>query len=132
MSVQRILLWVMLVGALIVALWMFVLPRVIFGLACDHEADRQALDAQTDFYCPVNNKIVYDAWGECGLKKECLDPKSGVADGSKFAALGGRLQSKTLYSQGKQVGGWTGYDRDGKANPEGGGYQVPAKPSTQH
>lgn len=127
MSAQRILLWIVLVGLLIAVLWVFIAPRVILGLGCDRQTDRHVLDAQTDFYCPVGNKVTYDAWGECGLKKECLDPKSGMGNGSKFAAMGGRVQSKALYLNGKQVGGWTGYDRQGKARPEGGGYQAPVE-----
>jgi antitoxin component YwqK of YwqJK toxin-antitoxin module len=80
------------------------------------------LDAQTDFFCPDNNKIAYDAWGECGLKKECIDRENGKTDGSKFSAQNGQLQSKAMYEQGRQIGGWTGYDNEGNPLPEDGGY----------
>lgn len=131
-STRRIVLWVVLVVALVAVLWVLILPRLILGLACDREEDRQVLDAQTDFYCPVGNKVSYDAWGECGLKKECLDSKSGANDGSKFAARGGRLQSKALYSQGKRAGGWTEYDREGKAKAGSCGYQAPLESAARH
>ena len=123
---KRMLTAVLAVGALVIAYAMVVVaPQVILTQVCDRETDRKVLDAQSDFFCPAGNEIVYDAWGECGLKKECIDPKIGKADGSKFSAQNGRLQSKALYSQGKQAGGWTGYGADGKALLEDGGYKPP-------
>jgi hypothetical protein len=98
---------------------------------CDREADRKVLDAQPDFYCPRGSQINYEAWSECGLMKVCVDPSSGMKNGSQFAAQGGQLQSKALYSQGKSTGNSTWYDRDGKAHSEGGGYQAPAELSAQ-
>lgn len=132
MNVRYVCLWVMALGLLVVTLWLVVMPRVILRLGCDREGDRKVLDAQMDFFCPAGNKVVYDAWGECGLKKECLAPTTGVVDGSKFVSLGGRLQSKTLYSKGRQTGGWTGYDREGAAISEDGGYLAPVEPPARH
>jgi len=102
-----------------------VAPQVILSQVCDREMDRKVLDAQPDFFCPTGNQVAYDAWSECGLKKECIDPKNSLGDGSFFAAQSGQLHSKALYSQGKKIGGWTGYDADGKALPEDGGYKPP-------
>lgn len=116
---------VLLAGVMAVALAVLVAPWLILAQACDRDADRKVLDAQPDFFCPVGNQVAYDAWSECGLKKECIDPKNGLRDGSFFAAQGGRLHSKALYSQGRELGDWTWYDDDGKALPEGGGYRPP-------
>ena len=117
---------VLVAGVLVVAYAAVVLaPQVILSQVCDRDTDRKVLDAQPDFFCPAGNRVAYDAWSECGLKKECIDPKNGLSDGSKFSAQGGQLKSKALYSQGKEAGGWTGYDDDGKALPEGGGYRPP-------
>lgn len=110
---------------LTVALVVFVAPRLILGLACDREADRKVLDVQPDFYCPTESQVVYDAWSECGLMKVCIDPRTGVKTGSQFAAQGGQLRSKALYSMGKEVDGSTVYDNDGEPLRENGGYKPP-------
>ena len=120
----RALAIVLLALAFVVVLCASVIPKAILALLCDREMDRKVLDAQTDFYCPSGNQVVYDGWSECGLKKECINPKSGMTDGSFFAAHGGQLNSKSLYSQGKKTGGWTWYDNDRRPQPEDGGYQV--------
>lgn len=104
-----------------------VAPQVILAQVCDREADRKVLDEQSDFFCPAGNRVAYDAWSECGLKKECINPKNSLSNGSKFSAQGGQMRSKALYSQGKQADGWTGYDDDGKALPEGSGYRPPPR-----
>ena len=117
---------VLVAGVLVAAYAVVVLaPQVILAQVCDREMDRKVLDTQPDFSCPVGNQVTYDAWRECGLKKECIDRKNGLRDGSFFAAQGGQLRSKALYSQGKKADGWTGYDNDGKALPEEGGYKPP-------
>ena len=118
---------VLLALAFVAILSVSVIPQAILALLCDRKTDRIVLDAQTDFYCPSRNQVVYDGWSECGLKKECINPKSGMTDGSFFAAHGGQLNSKSLYSQGKKTGGWTWYDNDQRPQPEAGGYQVPAE-----
>jgi hypothetical protein len=102
-------------------------PRIVLALLCDRDADRKILDAQSDFFCSENHKIVYDAWSECGLMKVCTDAHSGAKDGSQFAAQGGRLLSKALCSQGRVTSGWTWYDSEGKPHSEKGGYQVPVQ-----
>jgi len=100
-------------------------PQFLLAQVCDREADRKMFDAQSNFSCPVGNQVAYGAWSECGLKKECINPKNGLSDGSLFAAQGGQLRSKALYSKGNKAGGWTSYDKDGKALPEEGGYKTP-------
>jgi hypothetical protein len=117
---------VLLVVALFIAYAVVVVaPQVILAQVCDREADRKVLDAQSDFFCPAGNQVAYNAWSECGLKKECIDSKNGLSNGSKFSAQGGQMRSKALYSQGKEADGWTGYDDGGKPLPQGGGYRHP-------
>lgn len=128
MSTDSRILLGMVLTVLLMAAALFVGPRIILTLACDRDEDRKALDAQTDFVCAEDHKVLYDAWSECGLKKECSDPISGKTDGSYFAAQGGHLQSKSLYSQGRETGGWTWFDSNGKPYPENGGYKSPARP----
>ncbi|WP_147455602.1 hypothetical protein [Solilutibacter pythonis] len=93
----------------------------------DREKDRLVLDQQKDFYCPAGNEIAYEAWSEYGLMKVCVSKDLRVKNGSQFAAQGGQLRSKALYSQGEKAGGWTGYANDGKALPERGGYRSPSQ-----
>jgi hypothetical protein len=123
---KLILTTVLLVGLLVgIYAMVVVAPQIILAQECERETDRKVLDTQKDFFCPAGNQIAYDAWSECGLKKECIDPKSGMRNGSFFAAQGGKMRSKALYSKDKKTGGWTGYNSDGKALPEDGGYKPP-------
>lgn len=102
------------------------LGAVALSGCCDREADRRVLDQQGGFYCPSSNEVVYEAWSECGLMKVCVSRGSRIKQGSQFAAQGGKLRSKSMYSQGERVGGWTGFDNDGKELPEDGGYKPPS------
>ena len=92
---------------------------------CDREADRKALDQQEGFACQEGNQVRYEAWSECGLMKVCINPRTEEKDGSQFAAQEGYVQSKSLYSKGKRVGGLTWLDADGNAYEEDGGYRMP-------
>ncbi len=89
--------------ALLLATLVFVAPRIILGMACDREGDRRALDAEADFVCAHDNKIVYEAWSECGLVKVCVNPNNSSKDGSSFTAQGGHLRTKAKYENGTRI-----------------------------
>lgn len=99
----------------------FSLIGMLIG-CCNRDADKKVLDEQQDFVCGVNNEVAYEAWSECGLMKVCINPRTSEKDGSQFASQGGHLQSKSHYSEGNRLDGWTWYDKDGNANHEAGGY----------
>ena len=126
MSQSKVWIGVVLLTALVMAVCVLLVPKMILDASCDRDSDRDALDSQIDFYCPVGSKVVYAAWSECGLMKVCLDSRN-KRNGSLFAAQGGQLQTKTLYFQGRALRSRTWYDREGKAHIEGSGYQDPNK-----
>ncbi len=98
---------------------------VVISNYCDRDADRKVLDMQQDFVCPAGNHVVYEAWSECGLSKDCIDPSTETSNGSFFTAIGGRLQSKSLYVLGKQVEITTGYDSDKRSVSQHKSYKPP-------
>ena len=103
-----------------------VMLTALLAGCCDRDADRNILDAQTDFYCPTSSKVSYEPWSECGLMKVCIDPGTKKKNGSQFAAQGGKMRSKALYTLGNEVGGWTEYDSNGNTEMKIGGYKAPA------
>ncbi|MEX1826345.1 hypothetical protein [Luteibacter sp. CQ10] len=108
----------------IAVIWVFVIPRAVLSIACDRAADRKAIDEAADFYCPAGNDVSYQAWGECGLMKVCIDPRTKEKNGAFFASQGGRLRVKSLYSSGVDSGGLTTFDNSGKAKEINGGYRI--------
>lgn len=94
-------------------------------VGCSGKDDRGVLDNERDFFCPQAGHIEYKPWGENGLMKVCIDRAVGNKNGSQFAATGGVLQSKAIYSNGVQSPGWTWWDANGAPHYEAGGYRTP-------
>lgn len=80
--------------------------------ACSTGNDRAVLDSYPGFNCPSPNTIKYEAWGENGLSKSCVNAK-GLSDGSFWAAQQGKFFFRGSYKNGQKNGSWEYVDKKG-------------------
>ena len=78
--------------------------------------DKEVVDSVDGFLCPTENKVTYSAWGESGLQKTCVNPKTGKKDGDFIVSEYGKLFLKGAYDDGKEYGLWVWYNEDGTIN----------------
>jgi len=84
----------------------------VITTGCTSSNNRVVLDSYPGFSCPSPNTIKYEAWGENGLSKSCVN-STGKFDGSFWTAESGQFFSRAYYKDGKESGTWEYVDKDG-------------------
>ena len=80
--------------------------------ACSQNNDKAILDGYFGFNCPAPNAVKYEAWGQNGLSKACVN-SGGSYDGSFWAVERGRFFLRGSYKSGEKVGVWEFIDKNG-------------------
>jgi len=87
---------------------------LIIGLieGCSSNNNRAVLDSYPGFSCLSPSTIKYEAWGQNGLSKACVDAQ-GAKDGQFWTTEMGRFFLRGFYKSGKESGTWEFIDKEG-------------------
>jgi len=90
-----------------------VLIVMLVGMGgCRSDNNRAVLDSYPGFSCLSPNTIKYQAWGENGLSKACVNAQ-GINDGQFWVAETGRFFLRGSYENGEESGVWEFIDKNG-------------------